>query len=150
MGIDLASAGFAFRSEWYWRIAEGDGEFDPFAARACLMPIAQLAGQRFVIENIVADPLAFTLAFTLDGERVEIAIARGPARAAADHFVTALNAWLAKHDVAFALVIPRRYELRGVLLPRSALAELVRDPLVLAPSDRRAWRRFARGTTSGD
>ena len=146
MGLDLASAGFAFRAEWYWRIAEGDGVFDPFAARACLVPIAHLAADRFVIDAIVADPLARTLAFTLEAERHAIAIARGPARVAADHFVTALNELLATYDVAFALVIPRRYELRGVLLPRSALADHARDPLVLAPSDRTSWRRFARGT----
>jgi hypothetical protein len=147
MGLDLASAGFAFRAEWYWRIAEGDGVFDPFAARACLVPVARLAAGRFVIDAIGADPIARTLELSLDGNHHIIPIVGGPARVAADHFVTALNELLAKYDVAFALVIPRRYELRGVLLPRSTLADHARDPLVLAPSDRTAWRRFARGTT---
>jgi hypothetical protein len=146
--MNLASAGFAFGAEWYWRIVETDGTFGARAARACLLPLARLAQDRFVLEDIVAEQDDRIVRFRLDGVPIALAVGIAPARYAADRFVIDLNLHLRRLGHAFALVVPRRYELRGVLLPRSALADHARDPLVLAPSDRTAWRRFARGTTN--
>jgi hypothetical protein len=146
--MDLASAGFAFGAEWYWRIVETDGAFGARAARACLLPLARLAQDRFAIEDIVADHGDRIVRFRLDGAPIAIAVEIARPRFAADRFVIDLNRHLRRLDHAFALVVPRRYELRGVLLPRSALADHARDPFVIAPSDRTTWRRFARGTTN--
>lgn len=146
--MDLASAGFAFGAEWYWRIVETEGAFGARAARACLLPLAGLARGRFALDDIVADDGDRIVRFRLEGVPIALAVALDRPRFAADRFVIDLNRLLRRLDHAFALVVPRRYELRGVLLPRSALADHARDPLVIAPSDRTTWRRFARGTTN--
>src|SRR5262245_61887635 len=139
--MDLASAGFAFAAEWYWRIVEeSDGTFGAIGARACLLPLARLAGDRFALDEIAAVD-EHIVEFRLDGALVAIDVQLSRPRIAADHFVSDLNRQLRALDCAFALVVPRRYELRGVLLPRAALADHVRDPFVIAPSDRSAWRR---------
>lgn len=148
MAVDLANAGFAFDAEWYWRIVETDGAFGAAAARACLVPLARLAHGRFVIDEIVADPGDRLVEFRLEGEPIAIEVGAVKAWSAADRFICELNRHLRAVDHTFALVVPRRYQLRGVLLPRSALADHARDPLVIAPSDRSGWRRLARGTTN--
>lgn len=148
--LDLASVGFAFAAEWYWRIVEGDGTFGASAARACLLPLARLAEQAhasFAIDDVAASADDRVVSFRLDSAPIAIALAAGNARGAADRFVGDLNRHLWTVDHAFALVVPRRYELRGVLLPRSALVDHVHNSLVIAPSDRLGWRRLARGTT---
>ena len=147
MGFDLANTGFAFDAEWYWRIIETNGSFGSAAARAFLLPIARLALRRFVLDDIEVEG-ADRVHFRVDGNPVALDVALDRARSAADRFVIDLNRHLRPVGHAFALVVPRRYQLRGVLLPRSALADHARDPLVIAPSDRTGWRRFARGTTN--
>jgi hypothetical protein len=147
MVVDLATTGFAFASEWYWRIVEDDGAFGAAAARACLVPLARLACGSFVLDEIVASADDRVVSLRLDGAPIAIELHAGTARAAADHFVIDLNRHLRAVDHAFALVAPRRYELRGVLLPRSVLADHANDRFVIAPSDRSGWRRIARGTT---
>jgi len=147
MGIDLANAGFAFAAEWYWRIVESDGTFGASCARARLLPIARLARDRFVLDDIVATD-EHVVEFRLDGTPIAIDVEVTRPRIAADRFVIDLNRHLRRLDHAFALVVPRRYQLRGVLLPRSVLADHIRDPFVILPSDRTGWRRFARGTTN--
>ena len=147
MGIDLASTGFAFDAEWYWRIIEANGRFGATAARAFLLPIARLAQPRFVIDGIDVEG-DDRVQFRIDGKPVALDVAVDRARYAADRFVIDLNHHLRAVGHAFALVVARRYQLRGVLLPRSLLADHARDPLVIAPSDRSGWRRFARGTTN--
>lgn len=146
--MDLARAGFAFGAEWYWRIVATEGTFGASAARACLVPLARLAEDRFVLDDISAEHDDRIVRFRLDGASIAIEVELARPRIAADHFVIQLNRHLRRLDHAFALVVPRRYQLRGVLLPRSALADHVRDPFVIAPSDRTTWRRFARGTTN--
>lgn len=142
MSMDLASAGFAFEAEWYWRIFEGDDGFDAASARGVLLPISRLAGQQFTLDEISADDEARVVRFHLAGEPVQIAMSSSRARIAADRFVIDLNRHLAGVDHAFVLVVPRRYQLRGVLLSRAALAEHARDPRMIMPSD----RRLAHGT----
>jgi hypothetical protein len=149
MGIDLANTGFAFDAEWYWRIIEANGSFGATAARAFLLPIARLAQPRFALDAIALDG-DHRVRFRIDGKPIAIDVAVVRARSAADRFVIDLNQYLRAVGHAFALVVPRRYELRGVLLPRAVLADHARDPLVIAPSDRTTWRRFARGTTNPD
>jgi hypothetical protein len=148
MAMDLANAGFAFGAEWYWRIVETEGSFGASTARSFLVPIARLAQGRFTLDDIDVTEDDRRVEFRLDGKPVAIEVEIARPRIAADHFVMELNRHLRALDHAFALVVPRRYQLRGVLLPRSQLADHARDPFVIAPSDRRAWRRFARGTTN--
>ena len=146
MATDLANAGFAFGPDWYWRIVESDGTFGANAARMCLLPLGKLAQGRFALDEITADPDERFVRFRLDGSPVAIEVGIWCARTSADRFVIDLNWHLRRVDHAFALVVPRRYELRGVLLPRSLLAEYDRNPYVIAPSVRPGWRRFATGT----
>jgi len=147
MAMDLANAGFAFEPDWYWRIVEGDGTFGAAAARACLLPLGKLAHGRFALDAIASDPDDQVVRFQLDGSPIALEVGIWCARASADRFVMDLNRHLLRVDHAFALVVPRRYELRGVLLPRSVLADHGHDPYVIAPSMRAGWRRFASGTT---
>jgi hypothetical protein len=146
MAVDLANVGFAFGADWYWRIVEGDGTFGATAARACLLPLARLADGQFVLDDITASADDRSIALRLDGTAITIGVAIHDPRAAADRFVIDLNHHLSAVDHAFALVVPRRYQLRGVLLPGKALADHARDPFVIAPSDRTTWHRFARGS----
>ncbi len=48
----------------------------------------------------------------------------------------------AKQALAFALIVPNRFELRGVLLDVAELGALAGDPLVLIPSTRASWRQL--------
>ena len=130
--MDLTSAGFAFDPDWYWRIVEGDGTFGATAARACLIPLGKLAHGRFMLDEIRTDADDRLVHFRIDGTAI----------------VIELNRHLRAVDHAFALVVPRRFELRGVLLPRSILADHSRDPQVIAPTVRPGWRRFASGTSN--
>jgi hypothetical protein len=141
MALDLASTGFAFHPEWYWRIVENDGEFGAAAARACLVPLARLAHGRFVLDDIAISDDDRRVTLRLDGAPVALDVGVAPPRAAADRFVIDLNRHLRAFHHAFALVVPKRYQLRGALLPRSALADHARDSFVIAPSDRTTWRR---------
>jgi hypothetical protein len=144
--VDLASVGFAFHADWYWRIVENAGTFGAAAARACLVPLAKLADGRFVLDGIAITDDDRAIALRLNGAPITIAVGIEQARNAADRFVIELNVHLCAVDHAFALVVPRRYQLRGVLLPRAVLADHARDRYVIAPSDRTTWRRYARGT----
>ena len=144
--MDLASAGFAFEPDWYWRIVESDGTFGASAARTCLILLGQLARSRFELDGITADDEDRIVRFRLNGKAIAIEVGIWCPRASADRFVIDLNRYLREVDHAFALVVPRRHELRGVLLPRAILAEHDRDPSVLAPSIRPNWRRLASGT----
>jgi hypothetical protein len=148
MGIDLANAGFAFRPEWYWRIVEADGTFGASAARACLLPLSQLARGRFSLADIEVTSDDRFVQFRIEETPITLQVGVSQPRLAADRFVVDLNRYLRKVGHLFALVVPRRYQLRGVLLPRSSVADHVLDPFVFAPSDRTAWPRFARGTTN--
>jgi hypothetical protein len=147
MAMDLASAGFAFEADWYWRIVESDGTFGASAACTCLIQLGKLAQGRFALDEVTADPDDRIVRFRLDGAPIAIEVGVWCARTSADHFVIDLNWHLRRVDHAFMLVVPRRYELRGVLVPCTALADHWHDPVVIAPSHRVGRRRFASGTT---
>ena len=147
MGVDLANVGFAFGADWYWRIVENAGGFGAAAACACLIPLARLARGSFEIDSIAARADDRVVELRLEGAAIAIEVGVHQARAAADRFVIELNRHLRDVDHAFALVVPRRYQLRGVLLERAALADHARDPFVLAPTDRTTWCRLAHDTT---
>lgn len=125
-------SGFVIDPEWYWRIFEGDARFADApgltAARDFLRPLAAIAKDQVVIDEIAIDP---------DGNGVQFRIADQPVAIRCqdlrlDRFVEAINGGFAEArlDLAFAIVESRRYELRGVLLRR----------------DEARQRRFARGT----
>ena len=112
--------GFVLESEWYWRIFEGDARFDDApgktAARDFLQPLAGLAKGRFALDEIAVDP---------DGDGVQFRVADRPVAIRCrglriEQFVASINVALAaaELDVRFAIVESRRYELRGVLVPR--------------------------------
>jgi hypothetical protein len=114
-----SGGGFVIDSEWYWRIFEGDAKFDDApgrtAARDFLYPLASLARDQFILDDIAIDP---------DGEGVSFRVAAHPVAIRCRslriaHFVDAINRGLlaAKLELAFAIVESRRYELRGVLVP---------------------------------
>lgn len=124
--------GFVLDSDWYWRIFEGEATLGDnpgeAAAKDFLMPLARLARDHVAIDAIAIDP---------DGDGVSFVIGDHPVSIRCrdlrvDHFVDAVNRSLAdaKVELAFAIVESRRYELRGVLIPRSELPH----------------RRLARGT----
>jgi hypothetical protein len=112
--------GFVIDSEWYWRIFEGSARFEAdagaTAARDFLHPLAGLAREHVVIDHIE---------IVGDGDGVQFRVADYPVAIACrglriERFVDAINRGLAaaRLDLAFAIVESRRYELRGVLVPR--------------------------------
>jgi hypothetical protein len=128
----VIGGGFVIDSEWYWRIFEGEPAFGDAAgataARDFLRPLAWLARDHVAIDEIEVDPDGDGVRFRI-GARAFAVRCRG---VRVERFVDAINASLAEaeSEVAFAIVESRRYELRGVLVPRTELA----------------LRRFARGT----
>lgn len=140
MAVDLAQRGFVIENEWYWRISENALTFDVAAAiRDFIAPLARHAKDRITLAEIAAEP--GEVCFLLAGEPVVIKIAAGVHdRVALNHFVGDLNRVLSAHHLAFALVVPRRYELRGVLLAEDELAGLLGNPVVLVPSGRASAR----------
>jgi hypothetical protein len=132
----VSAAGFVLDYEWYWRIYEGDAVFDDTpgatAARDFLLPLAWLAKGRFVLDQVRVDADGNGVSFRV-GEHATAIRCSGMR---IDDFINAINASFAeaKLDEMFALVATRRYELRGVLVPRDQ-----------PPKD--AVRIRARGTT---
>ena len=137
MGIER---GFAIENEWYWRISENAQTFDATAAaRDFLSPLARLAKDTLAITDVATD--GNEVRYVLGGEPNAIRIAPGSHdRVAINHFVGDLNRELSRTHHAFALVAPRRYELRGVLLTEDELARLAGDPMLLIPSGRPSWK----------
>ena len=124
--------GFVIDSAWYWRIFEGSARFDDepgaTAARDFLRPLAGLVREHVVIDQIEVVGEGDGVQFRIGEQAVAIAC-KG---LRIERFVDAINQGLAaaKLDLAFAIVESRRYELRGVLLPRDEVRR----------------RSFARGT----
>lgn len=132
--MNLAAAGFVIENEWYWRINENAQSFDVAAAvRDFLAPLARHAKGTLALTEIGADLEA--VSFMLGNTPVTITIRAGlPDRTAINHFVTDINRALADSGFAFALVTPRRYELRGVLVKIGELACLAGDPALMMPT----------------
>jgi hypothetical protein len=140
--MDLARRGFAIENEWYWKITENAETFDVTGAvRDFLAPLARCANDTLAITDVAAG-LA-EVRFKLGDKPIAIQISAGLRdRVAVNHFVGDLNRALSRANLAcaFALVVPRRYELRGVLLAEAELAQLAGDPRLLVPSSRPSWR----------
>ncbi len=144
MRSDLGAAGFPLDPEWYWRIAESASSLNAeAAARDFITPLARIAAGRFAITAVAIDDDIRGLRLRVDDLLVEIRLARDTSdRVAINRLVADLNAAFAalKLGRSFAIVAPRRFELRGVLLTDSELAELLGDPVVVIPSARPSWR----------
>lgn len=138
--MDLSRRGFAIENEWYWRITENAQSFDAAAAvHDFLAPLARLAKDVVAISDLTADD--GEVRFTVASEPVAIRVARGAHdRVALNHFVADVNRLLSPSKHAFAVVSPRRYELRGVLLTDDELAQLAGTPQLLVPSGRASAR----------
>lgn len=125
-------------NEWYWRITENTTTLTlEDALRDFVKPLVALADR-----TARADVSGGELAIEFAGQPTRIAIATElRARVAINHLISDLNRMLAaaERDQAFALVIPRRYELCGVMLSGAELDRLWGDPVLLVPSSRRSW-----------
>jgi hypothetical protein len=138
--MNLATAGFAIDNEWYWRITEDAQSFDVAAAvRDFIAPLARHAKDKFAVTEIAADldEVRFMIGETPVAIRVSVGLQD---RVAISHFVNELNRAIARTGFMFALVVPRRYELRGVLLTEDELSALAGDSALLVPAIRSSWR----------
>jgi hypothetical protein len=140
--LDLARRGFVIENEWYWKITENAQTFDVTSAvRDFVAPLARHAKDKLALTDIAAD--LNEVRFSLEGEPVAIQLSLGQHdRVAINHFVGDINRALSRLHHAFALVVPRRYELRGVLLTDDELSGLAGDPMLLIPSTRPSWRNI--------
>ncbi len=142
MSIELART-FVVENEWYWRITENASSFTPSAAvRDFLAPLAKLGKGRFELLDMMADGAARTLSFRVGEQTTLVELSGGGDRFVINSFVGDVNRALsvAKAGVALALIVPRRYELRGALFTEDELAALLGDPILLVPTTRASWR----------
>jgi len=136
MAFDPART-FWIANDWYWRIAENAASLTAETA-ACdfARPLLRLLDR--VFELAVESP---GLVVTLAEQHTPIALASNVSdRVALDHLISDLNRILASADLelAFAIVVPRRYELCGTLLDVAELDRLYGDPRLLVPTTRRS------------
>jgi len=114
-------------NEWYWRITENATALTlADAVRDFAKPLVALVDRRAEVTNDGA-----RIAIALGELRTHISVAGNvTARVALNHLISDLNRMLAtaKPDHAFAIAIPRRYELCGVLLTTAELERLWGDP----------------------
>jgi hypothetical protein len=142
MAVELART-FLIENEWYWRITENATSFTAQAAvRDFLQPLAKLAKNRFELDDIVADGDDRGLAFRVKTSTTQLRLGAGGDRAVVNNFVGDINRALAIAETGYslALIVPRRYELRGALFTEDELAALLGDPIVLVPTTRASWR----------
>lgn len=142
MAIDLARAGFVIENEWYWKLTEGALTFNAAAAvRDFLAPLARHAKGRLAITEIAME--VDEVRFAIGEVTHSIPLQAAPNdRAAIHRFVSDLDRAILDTGYQFALVTPRRYELRGVLLTREELVSLAGNPALLAPAGRASSPRF--------
>jgi hypothetical protein len=142
MAVELART-FLIENEWYWRITENASSFTATAAvRDFLEPLARLGQGRFELTDMTVDEDARGLSFRLGESTTQIRLGAGGDRAVVNNFVGDINRALAVAEVGFALalIVPRRYELRGALFTEDELAALLGDPILLVPTTRASWR----------
>lgn len=142
MAVELART-FLIENEWYWRITENATSFTATAAvRDFLDPLAKVAKGRFEISAISADEDDRGLSFRIGTSTTQLRLGSGGDRAVVNNFVGDINRALAIAETgyALALIVPRRYELRGALFTEDELAALLGDPIVLVPTTRASWR----------
>jgi hypothetical protein len=137
MGLDLART-FLIENEWYWRINEAATSLTVEAAlRDFVTPLLRMLKQG----EARATDGGFDL--VLGDSVTPIALAQAATdKIALNHLVGDINRAfaLAKVGRAFALLVPRRYELRGALLSEEELAALGGNSVLLMPSSRPSWR----------
>ena len=142
MAVELART-FLIENEWYWRITENASSFTATAAvRDFLEPLARLAKDRFDLADMTVDDDARGLSFRIGTQTTQIRLGTGGDRGVVNNFVGDINRALAVAEVGFALalIVPRRYELRGALFTEDELAALLGDPILLVPTTRASWR----------
>jgi hypothetical protein len=125
-------------NEWYWRITENTGTLALVeAARDFVRPLMRLLDRGVEVAVVGAD-LAIRFGTHEASVHVETNVRD---RVAVNHLIADLDRMLAAAQLAqaFALVVPRRYELCGVLLERAELDRLWGDPRLLVPSSRASW-----------
>lgn len=142
--MDLTRLGFAIENEWYWKITEGAQTFDAVAAvRDFLAPLARHAKGKLAITEIASevDEVSFVLGDTTHAIKIYAGVSD---RVSVKQFVIDIDRALmiAKTGYQFALVVPRRYELRGVLLTDDELTGLAANAALLVPSARQAWQQL--------
>jgi len=141
MAVELART-FLIENEWYWRITENASSFTASAAvRDFLQPLARLAKGRFELADMIAEADDRGLSFRVGTSTTQIRLGSGGDRAVVNTFVGDINRALAVGEVGFALalIVPRRYELRGALFTEDELAALLGDPILLVPTTRASW-----------
>ena len=136
------SRGFAIENEWYWKLTEGAQTFDAASAvRDFLAPLARHAKGKLAIVDIAAevDEVQFGLGEVTHSIRLYVGVND---RVAVNRFVSDLDRALLGTGYQFALVVPRRYELRGVLLTDEQLGQLAGTPQLLVPTTRASWQKI--------
>jgi hypothetical protein len=123
-------------NDWYWQIAENGASLTAeAAANDFARPLLRLLDRAF---DVAVEELS--LVVTLAERRTTIALAANVNdRVALAHLIADLNRILtsAELGLAFAIMVPRRYELCGTLMPLAELERLSGDPRLLAPVSRR-------------
>lgn len=137
MGLDLART-FLIENEWYWRINEAASSLTVEAAlRDFVTPLLRMLKQG------EARPTDGGFELVLGETVTPIALAQNATdKIALNQLVGDINRAfvIAKLGRAFALLVPRRYELRGALLTEEELAALGGNSVLLMPSSRPSWR----------
>jgi hypothetical protein len=136
-GFDPARM-FWIANEWYWRITENTGALTlEEAARDFVRPLMRLLDRGV---EVVIDGAELAIRFGTHHGRVPVAT-NVTDRVAVNHLIADLDRMLAAAQLAqaFAIVVPRRYELCGVLLDKAELDRLWGDPRLLVPSSRASW-----------
>jgi len=140
--MDLSRAGFAIEHEWYWKITEGAQTFDAIAAvRDFLAPLARSAKGKLAITEIESevDEVRFALGEVTHSIKIFAGVSD---RIAVNHFVGDIDRALAGTGYQFALIVPKRYELRGVLVTDEELRQLGGNPALLVPTARPSLRQI--------
>ena len=139
MAVELART-FLIENEWYWRITEGATTLEARAAvRDFLVPLARVLP---TITEIGGELGERRVTFRIGERAFAIELVRAADRIALNGMVADLNRAFAAAalDRVFALIVPNRFELRGVVIDGAEAAALAGDPVVLIPSTRPSWR----------
>ena len=125
-------------NEWYWRITENATTLTlEEAARDFVRPLMRLLDHG---AEVALDGAELAIRFATHHGRIAVA-SHVTDRVALGHLIADLDRMLAGAQLAqaFAIVVPRRYELCGVLLASHELDRLWGDPMLLVPSSRSSW-----------
>jgi hypothetical protein len=137
MAVQLSRT-FVIENEWYWRINESATSLTVESAlRDFIAPLLR------TLKSGEARPTDAGFELVFGDSVTAIALTQHATdKIALNHLVGDINRALssARLGVAFALVVPKRYELRGAVLADSELAALSGDPMLIIPSSRASWQ----------